>query len=321
MAVVVQGEGIVAIVDVDIHQGEVDAVALAGQPAQLAAQGGFILAVGVVAPEVIVADKTVALVAIDGDAVQQPVGHQRPRAHQPGAPAVVFTAAGLDAHGGFGGGFSRADIDQSRQRVGAVQGTLGPAQDLHLFDIKQGAGAPQAAEVDAIYEQANGGIERLLELAALPHATYLVEAGPGRASGAVDVGGQVEDALEVLGLPLADVLGCYHADAGGLVQQRGGPQLRGDNDLLQAGLFRCHGHGQAQQDGRQGGGVFHARDLTTGDRRCRLLLRGGVIRIARPLPTPVLTGSGSKGLPLRYLRPCCRGCCGKLATPRFASPV
>ena len=144
-----------------------------------------------------------------------------------------------------------------------MQGALGAPQDFHLLHIKQGTRAPQAAEINAVYDQADGGIERFLELAALAHAPDLEKPRAGSPPGEVDVGGEVHDALEVLGLALPDIPGVDDADTADLAQQGSGPQFSRDDDFLQFCRI-CQARARQAAQGGQGlyGGVLHARAST-----------------------------------------------------------
>ena len=101
MAGVVQGEGVVAVIDVDIHDRQVNAVALAGQPAQFTSHRGFVLAVGVVLAQVVVLYEAIAVKAVDRQAVEQLFAHQRAGGRRAGIPAVVFGGARLHAQAGL----------------------------------------------------------------------------------------------------------------------------------------------------------------------------------------------------------------------------
>lgn len=256
-AVVVQGEGVEAIVDIGVQQGQVEGVGVPRQPAQAQAGPAFVAVVGVIAVEEVVLVETVALVLMYRDAVEQAVLHQGAGARQSQGVAVVVADPGLQAQARLSLGGGTADADQARQGVGAVQRTLGAAQDLHLFDVEQAAGGAETAEIHAVHQEADGSVQRLLVLAALADAAHLEEARPGGAPGEVQIGNRVEDVFQVVGRALAHGLGADHAGARRLVEQGGIPQAGGDNDFFQG--LGCRGQGCREDQCRQSGlGRFEA---------------------------------------------------------------
>ena len=67
-------------------------------------------------------------------------------------------------------------VDQASQRIGAKQRALWAAQNFNLLHVHGGGGATDAGEVHTINHQADRGIDRLHELAALANAANLDKA-------------------------------------------------------------------------------------------------------------------------------------------------
>ena len=98
-----------------------------------------------------------------------------------------------------------------------MQSALGPAQNFYLGHVKQGAGTAQAAEVDAINNQADRGVQRFLKLAALAYSPDLEKTCARGAAGEIDVGCKGQYALQVLRLTFPNVPGADNTGAAHLI--------------------------------------------------------------------------------------------------------
>ena len=295
---VVQGEGVVAVVGVDVPGGEVDRGRCVRVPGQPAPHRGLVDAVGVVGVQVVVLDETVRPIRPRGQAAPHALADRS--GHHGASPERPVVAAG-EFHPALEGVRRRPrhDVDQPRERVRAVTRPLRPAQHFHLLDVEQRRHGADAGQVDAVHHQADGRVERLAELAALPDTPKLQEAGPGRALRVVDVRHHVEDLLEMRRPAPRYGFRRYDGDApryaGQLVAAEGGADHDFLDDLFARRRGRVRGKGGGTGSGRDGqgqgahGGSLHLVLLT------RRSPHGGGRCFHGPIPPPALSGSGSKG--------------------------
>ena len=169
-------------------------------------------------------------------------------------PGVIFGGRCVAAHG-----------DQARQCVGAVQGTLGPAQHFHLLHIQGAGGEAESGKVDAVDDQAYRRIYRIDELAALAYAADLHKAAARSTGRIMHIWRQVQQLLQIGGATSLNGVIAQHADAAGTVQLGGLPELTGDDHFFQFGVggvgcsSKGTGGGQGNTVGQQvtGDSCFH----------------------------------------------------------------
>ena len=293
---VVQGEGVVAVVGVDVPGGEVDRRRRVRVPGQPAPNRGLVDVVGVVGVQVVVLDETVRPIRPRGQSAPHALAHRS--GHHDAGPERPVAASGQ-----FHPAPERVrrrpchDVDQPRERVRAVPRPLRPAQHFHLLDVEQRRHGSDAGQVDAVHHQANGRVERLAELTALPDTPELQEAGPGRALRVVDVRHHPEDLLEMRRTAPRDSFRRHDGDAPGhpgqLVAAEGGADHDFLDDLFARRRGCIRGKSGRTGGGRDGqgeqGGFLHLVLLT------RRSPDGGGGCFDGPIPPPALSGSGSKG--------------------------
>ena len=195
---VVEGERVIAVVQVDSGQRQVDVPVLADRHGQFGAAGQLIAPVVVVRAEI-----GVVIVAITLELLYRKpeltLVSQGSRHHQLRSPGIKV--ARTEPQRGPEGvlGFVCFQMDESGQRIGAVAGSLGAPQDLYLINVQQRRGGAHATVVYIVNEHPNRRVEGLYELAALANAPDLEEPGPIGTGGKVDVGQCPQHFFEMLG--------------------------------------------------------------------------------------------------------------------------
>ena len=86
---------------------------------------------------------------------------------------------------------------EPREGVSAIASRLGSAEQIDRLEIKKLGGTAGPGQVDAVENQAYGGIQRFAELTPLSDAAHLEKARPPSAVGRVDVGAFGKKALKV----------------------------------------------------------------------------------------------------------------------------
>jgi len=283
---VVEGEGVVAVVEVRPGRREVGGQVLARQPAQLAAGNELVVIVRLVAVEEGVLHVAVVLRLAHGDPALQAL-RQRSARGRLEVPAIVVAVAGLDAALDLGPGVSRLYVHHAGERAGAEARALRPAQHLHLLDVHQRRGAGDADELDAVHGHADRGevlgIDELLELA---DAADLHEAGPAAGGGEVHIGHGVQRVLQVDPAALADPRGLDDGHAADALEKLGLAKTGGDHDLLERlGGSARGGKRRQEQAGTevQQGFLEHVRPLNECVKKTRMGFEMRMSRLAMVL--------------------------------------
>ena len=177
-------------------------------------------------------------------------------------------------------------VDQAAQGICAVACTLRAAQHIDLVHVEERCSPAQAAEIDVIDQETDGRIGRPLVLFELTDSADLKIARPRSIAGPIKIGHESRHILEILLACVLQKLGVEHGDRRWDLKRRNGPQGRRHDDLLQ---------------GRTRLGRERLAEAESGERNARKSLK--IDRVNGEshnylLPTPVLTGSGSTGLPV-----------------------
>ena len=229
--VVIEREGVVAVVQVDQAEIHVEARVVRKVDAQLAAPGEFVEVVRVVGIEMDVVDVAVACVRRQRGAEGDRVG-KRAAVRCAETPHAEIAGFQSKAPGRLMFGRVAAQRNESRQCVGAVEVALGTAEHFDLLDIEQRRNAPDPAEVHAVDEQPHRRIQRLGELAALPDTPNLEESRPRSAVGQIQVRRRRNHLLEVRSVALTNERFIEHRHAGRHVLDFRFPQVPVDDDLV-----------------------------------------------------------------------------------------
>jgi hypothetical protein len=164
------------------------------------------------------------------------------------------------------GGIARRDVDEPGERVRTVERALRPAQYFHLFHVEERHRAADAAQIDAVDNQADGGIERLRELAAFADAANLQESRTRAPAREIDVRQPAENLLEMVDRASPVIVQTDDRDTGRGVEQPGLAEFAGHHDFLDrtriGSLGRPHGRCHECRAGGNGidqtEGVHHA---------------------------------------------------------------
>ena len=239
-----------------------------------------------------------ALVAVTvvGD---HPVGIEPGEVVGPTEPAAETAAAGGEAAGGVappfgqGGEFRRSlpaaadDIDDARDGVGAVQGALGAAGDLHALDPvgRQGRhvhSPPEIVHRDAVHHHR-------VVLGFPPADEHAGHAAAAAALVDLDPGDAAQAFIGVLRRPVLQVLSGHQADRGADLGNQRAPEAGRDHhlgchgaelELEVPGFGSAAGHGRLDLVRGQPGGFGRQPVIPVG----KLLEPVGSLDVRLPLP-------------------------------------
>ncbi len=271
----------VAVVEVGVQECEVGPPGRILSKAKLEARSRLVAGVGVVA-----AQETVAAESVAGRMLQHrapcpreraAVG-QRPPGRDAGGPQPVVADRYFAVERPLGDGVARLQLDEPAERVRAVTRSLRAAQDLDLLEVEQRGDHADAAEVDLVHKETDRRIRRALVLLEFADAAQLVVARPRARARPGQRRQERQQFLQVYDAGIANGFASQYRDPAGSCVRAPHTQGRCDDH----GLERCRrrrdacrrSHGWQQEEKRQK--LEH-----------------------RLLPTPVLTGSGSTGSPVR----------------------
>ena len=155
---VVDGKGIVAIVNICPKARQPDTPVLTRLPVETCANRSFVPTIGIVAAQVGIRAKTVALVVMRTQPIPRATFGQR--ATHSNTTAQRAIAANQQAELTFERitGLGTLHIDQTCQRICAVTSALRASQDFDLLNIPERCDGANTAEVNIIDDQTDGRV-------------------------------------------------------------------------------------------------------------------------------------------------------------------
>ena len=175
---VVDGEGVVAVVELHVQERQVHRHVGRRRVPPPALERRFIEPVGVGTSKVGVVVVAVAGIVTGRQPEARIERRQGPGHHRVDRACAVVTDAGTEARAGRLPGVCTAHVDEAGQRVRPVARRLRSAQDLDAIDIEQGRRTAQAAEVHVVDQEADRCIRRTLVLLELADPAELKVARP-----------------------------------------------------------------------------------------------------------------------------------------------
>ena len=231
---VVERERIVAVVEVGKQRGEIDLPASGRHEMQLAAQRRLVTAVRVIALQVDVVLEAVTGKVLPGQAPRRAGVADCATGGEPCRPRRVAGDQSPRHAASRCGVASRVrSLIRPASALAPIARALWTAQHFDLLDIERRGGHADAAQVDVVDQEADGGVRRALVLLQFAYAAHLEIARARRATRPVQVRDQAEHVLEVLQARGLQQAGRHERNARGNLRQRLLAQRRGHHDLFE----------------------------------------------------------------------------------------
>jgi len=123
-------------------------------------------------------------------------------------------------------------IDKPRQCIGAVPGSLGPAQNFDCLYVEQGRNGADTAKIDVIDQETDRGIGCSLVLLQLSDTANLQITCPVTVARPVEIWHDIDELLEMLHSEFFDDSSIKYRDAGGYFASRSYPEIGRDDDFV-----------------------------------------------------------------------------------------